>query len=154
MRGKKTDSNFVGSFITECVTHGKTTQDEIVSEAKSRINAIDDKIKEVENLKTIRSKLVDVIITFEKPAKSSNLSEINSLPFFKIQNQHICKFICDSLREKNVDINFFLKSNFDSQDVLFTIKQLIEHKVISRVGNYLLKGADFNQYLKFVLLED
>jgi hypothetical protein len=38
-------------------------------------------------------------------------------------------------------------------DILYCIKQLIEYKVISKSGDYLLRGERFDGYLKFAMME-
>jgi len=153
MRGKKIDSNFVSNFILECVSNGKTVQDEIVEEAKRKISEIDEKIKEVEKLKSTRSKLIDVV--FSLGNKKQPTEEVKNLNLFKIQNQHICKFICDSLKKESLDIASLSSkyNNFNLQDILFAIKQLIENKVIIKDKDFLIKGPEFNTYLKVVLME-
>jgi hypothetical protein len=75
MKGKKVDTEFLSYFISECIKKNKVITEDIIQEAKEEITNIDSKIKEVEKLKILRSKLIDVIHTFEKPAKS-NKNEI------------------------------------------------------------------------------
>lgn len=152
MRGKKKDSEFLSNFITECIGNHKNSPEEIVAEAKVRISNIDSKIKEVENLKAVRSKLLDVIGTFEQPSKAASTREIKALSFFKIQYPAICKQICDTLKTCNVHITW-LYEKFTPQDVIFCIKQLIEMKIISKTGDCLFRGEMFEDYLKFVLQE-
>lgn len=153
MRGKKVDSEFISHFITDCASGGKNSPEDIVKEAKIKIENIDSKIKETEKLKVIRSKLIDVVSTLEKTNKPSQDGEIKILSLFRIQNPHICKFICDKVKITTASVNSVVKSEYNSQDVLFAIKQLIEHKIILRVGDHLIKGESFVDYLNYVLLD-
>lgn len=157
MKGKKTDPNFLSEFITECVQKGINSTDEIVKHAKQNIMNIDEDIKRVERSKIVRSKLLDVIATFEKPIKN-NKEEIKYLSFFKIQNPQVCKFVCDSLRNNVISVeeisNLSKTQQYSLTDVLFCIKQLIEYKIVSRSGSHLLRGEMFDQYLKFVLRDE
>lgn len=152
MKGKKVDTEFLSNFIAKCVQQGIYSPEEMVNSAKTKISNIDDKIKEAESLKLIRSKLLDVIYTFEKPIKNRK-EEARILCFFDIKNQHICKFICDSLKNKSTNINDLKHPSYASPDVVFCIKQLLEYKVISRVGDCVLRGESFDEYMKFVLKE-
>lgn len=154
MKGRRVDTDFLSAFITECVSNNKFSTDDIVSEAKSRVNSIDEKIKEVENLKSIRCKLLDVVMTFEKNDLSNKITDSKILEFFNIQNSHICKFICDNMKNSAVKIDSLYGKDYSIQDIIFCTKQLLEHKVISKSDNYLLRGKSFNDYTKFVLQEN
>ena len=153
MRGRKVDSDFLSAFITECVTNNKFSTDDIIAEAKLRVSIIDEKIKEVEPFRLIRGKLLDVVMTFEKPDMSNKIAESKTLEFFKIQNANICKFICDNMKDSAIVMESLYNQGHSIQDIIFCIKQLLEHKVISKAGNYLLRGELFHEYLKFVLRE-
>jgi hypothetical protein len=152
MRGKKTDHEFIGEFISECIQKNIDTPDAMVKHAQNMIDEIDIEIQKVEARKVVRSKLLDVINNFDQPPKSKK-EEAKVLPFFKIQYPIICKAICDSIKISAVDINSF-NGKHDYADVLFCIKQLIEYKVIYKSGNHLLRGEMFEDYLKFALKED
>lgn len=153
MRGKKIDNIFVGNFIAECVASGLTSQNDIINNAKIQINNIDERIREVEKLKVKRSKLIDVIIKLDNYKSKVNMDEVDSLKFFKIKNHNICKFICDSICNNNVNIDLIYGLNFDSQDIDFTLKQLIDNEIIVRSINVLSKGPQFDKYMKYVFLE-
>jgi hypothetical protein len=66
MKGIKIDNEFVSTFIEACVKAGNATPSQIILEARSQLNLIDEKIKEVEILKKNRSKILGVISTLEK----------------------------------------------------------------------------------------
>ena len=151
MRGRKIDSEFLSQFITECINDNRASTDQIIDCAKTQIEFIDQKIKEVEKLRLKRNKLLDVVLTFEKSNNTRKINESKVLSFFKIQNPHICKFICDNMKESAINLESLYNRGYLIQDIVFCIKQLIEHKVISKTGDYLLRGELFQEYLKFVL---
>jgi hypothetical protein len=153
MRGKKTDPLFLSNFISECINEGIDTPDQIAAHAKKMITKIDDQIKEVEQKKITRSKLLDVITAFEQQDKTSKQEEAKILPFFKIQNPQICKIICDHVKIGIFTLDEIINIEYTSSDILFCIKQLREHKIISKSGNHICRGAMFDEYAKFVLKE-
>lgn len=154
MRGKKVDSQFLTDFIGDCVRDGKITPDEMVITAQKEIEFINLQIRKVEDLKVRRSKLLDVISTFEKPIKSHK-EEAKILTFFQIENPHICKFICDLIKDQPcTNKNNLVNSQFSQHDINFCVKQLLEHRVIAKVGESILRGEMFGKYVKFVLQED
>lgn len=153
MRGKKTDSEFISEFISQSIQQGMDTPELIVQNAKNMISSIDEQIKKIEEQKVVRSKLLDVINNFEKNNKQTKVEEAKVLSFFKIQNPHICKYICNRLKKTGLTINEIYHTDFSELDMVFCIKQLIEFKVITRMGDSLLRGEKFDEYLKFVLKE-
>lgn len=150
MRGKKFDSEFLSDFISTCIKRGMETPEEISAAAKKQIQEIDEEIKRVEKRKVIRSKLLDVVASFDKPTKTCKVEEIRALSFFKIQQPTVCKYICDTLKKSPVTIDGF-SASFSKEDITFCIKQLLEHKVINKANNLFLRGEMFDEYLKFVL---
>lgn len=152
MRGKKSDPEFLSNFISKCVVLNKTSQEDIVQAAQQQINDIDAKIIEVEKLKVIRSKLLDVVHVF-KTDTTSHKEEAKILSFFNIQHPKICKHICSLLKKETLKINNLNDSEFSKSDMVFCIKQLQEYKVIAKTGDYLIRGNKFDDYMKFVLCE-
>jgi hypothetical protein len=152
MRGKKTDPDFLSNFINKCVALNKTSQQEIVQAAHQEINEIDLKIIEVEKLKLIRSKLLDVVSVFEKEVPSHK-EEAKILSFFNIQHPNICKYICDVLKKGTLNMNKLQLIEFSKSDIVYCVKQLQEYKVIAKTGEYLIRGIKFDDYMKFVLYE-
>lgn len=148
MRGKKADPEFVSSFISQCVGRGVLTPEEIVKEAKSELQKIDDQIKAVEVLKAMRPKLLDVIATFDEPETKTQDAKL--LSFFNIQYPQTCKLICQSLGS-----NYVLEGllHVDSSELKFCHKQLMEAKVIVKSGSDLVRGEKFDEYIQFVLGE-
>lgn len=151
MRGKKIDPEFVSQFIAQCVSQGLTTPEEMIKVAKSKLQIIDDKIKEVEQLKLNRSKLLDVIYTFDKPESKEN--EARLLPFFELAYPKLCKRLCDLLKEGPVLTSIILECDLDD-NVYFCLKQLLEYKIASHYSNtHIMRGEKFDDYIKFVLRE-
>lgn len=152
MRGKKTDSEFLSNFISECVQSGMETPAAIAARAQSMIDEIDEEIKKIEAKKLLRSKLLDVVFAFDKPVKEIKSQDIRALSFFKIRQPNVCKYICDHLKSgPSTIVNFGTK--YSKEDLMFCLKQLLENKVISRSQDVFLKGDMFEEYLKFVLRE-
>lgn len=150
MRGKKSNPEFISKFISECVRQGITTPEGMVEAAKYDIKNIDDKIKEVETLKVVRSKLLDVIATFDTPEVKNE--EAKLLPFFTLKYPDICKHLCDNLKGKDhkcIDVD---QANMDP-DYTFSIKQMLECQILSRHDQYVMQGERFDEYVKFVLRE-
>ena len=153
MRGRKFNSEFLSDFICECIQKNQTTTDEILQEAKKRVNDINDKILEVEKLKLIRADFLDIISTFEKPNKPNKEDEKLGLSFFNIHNPIICKFICDTIKVSPTKISQLYDKEFDKQEIIFCLKQLLEHKVVTKRGDFVLRGEFFLQYMSFVFKE-
>jgi len=151
MRGRKIDSDFLSQFISECVSKNISSTEDIVRCAKSQIDTIDSKIREAETLKRVRCNLIDVVSVFEKQDNSKKNAESKILSLFKIQNQHICKLICDNIKDSAISMDSLYNKGYSVEDIIFCVKQLLEHKVVSKVGNYLLRGELFGEYVKFVL---
>lgn len=152
MRGKKTDSEFLSEFISSCLEEGLETPQEIVARAKNIINEIDEEIKKLEKRKLMRSKLLDVVFTFDKPVKIQKAEEVRALNFFKIQKPIVCKYICDLVKKSPTTIDAF--KDHPVEDIMFCLKQLLENKVVCRTKNTILRGDMFEDYLKFVLKEE
>jgi hypothetical protein len=150
MRGKKVDNEFLTEFISACAMNNKCSPQEIVLEAEKEISQIEESIKELQKLKLKRSKLLDVITTFNYDKKQVKQHEINNLHFFKIKNQHICKFICDLISVNGLEIDSIKSNIFLDADILYCIKQLLEYKIIYRTGTYIIRGDNYQSYYKAV----
>ena len=151
MRGKKADPAFISQFIQESVKSGMQTPPDIVAHAKDLIAKIDEEIKAVETKKITRSKLLDVIAAFEMPTRDKS-DEAKLLSFFNLGNQVDCKFICDIINVKPLDVE---KLKVLDQDKRFAIKQLIECGVLYKdaVSDQIKQDFRFDDYMKFVLHE-
>lgn len=155
MRGKKTDPTFISQFISESVQNGMETPDQIVTHAKNLINQIDEEIKSIETKKATRSKLLDVIETFEKKAKDT-AKDSGLLSFFDLQYPTECKEICETLKylASEMPIDSWKTMMSDGATVKFCLKQLLERKILFREGDILKRGERFDEYMTFVLRED
>lgn len=152
MRGKKSDVEFISDFIAECANQNLCSPEQISDEAERRIKEIDHQIREMELKKITRSKLLDVTNIFKNKKIKPDESKI--LPLFEIKNHHICKQICNLIKTSPSEVvNIISGVKYDSKDVLFCIKQLMEYKVISKTGNYFLRGNKFDEYSSIVLKE-
>lgn len=141
MRGRKVDPDFVSQFISLCIEEGKISDSDILQSAKDQISEIDEKLKEIEKLKIKRTKLLDIISSFDKPTKIDN----NILHFFNLQKPNSCKMICDYLKNKPISIKSI---NLDKEELYFCIKQLSKYKIISISEDLLLRGRFFDEYMK------
>lgn len=154
MRGKKIDKDFVTSFIIDCAAKNKTTDAEIISEAKLKISEIDNQIKQVEDLKKIRSKLLDVVISLGKNDKKNLDKEIKVLSLYDINHIQIAKYICDLIKNhEKINIKNIYKNDFNQTEFAWCIKQLLTHKVIYRLHDFLFKGQQFDLYMKSIMSE-
>lgn len=154
MKGKKIDSEFVTTFIENCVNNNIFSTDQILQSAKSQINDIDAKIKEVESLKKTRSKLLDVVLTFEqKESTQPRIQDSKILKLFNIKDKNISKIICDKLKLGPFEISTLTSINYPINDVNFCIKQLLEYKIISKLGKHILCGSMYQDYINSVLCD-
>jgi hypothetical protein len=153
MRGKKIDTEFVSSFILNCASLGKCSSEEIISSAKNEIQEIDKQIKHVEELKIKRSKLLDVILSFDKVEKTKpSQLEKQMISFYEIKDLHIGKDICDLLKNRD-KIKIAEIKNYKFEDISWCIKQLIIHKIVCKLQDSLVKGQEFDNFMMFVMKE-
>ena len=154
MKGKKTDSEFVTNFISSCAGKNLFLKDEICQSAKDQILEIDNKIKDIKNLKILRSKLLDVLVYLD-----ANKIEVERpySDFWKIEYYGISSFIanCVDGGETSLEevIDFMERQSTypcKKEEIIFSIKQLIEKEVITKDKNILGKGNKFDEYLKFL----
>jgi hypothetical protein len=136
MQGKKLDSEFISSFIEESIKLNNATIDGIVNAAQKEIYEIDEKIREIEQLKTRRCKLNNVIEYLKKP--KADLKQMKILKLYEIKNHNICKEICNSLPLKIKQIK--------DKNIIYAIKQLVDYKIIVKVGDIFIAGEMFEEY--------
>jgi len=153
MKGKRTDTEFVSNFISECVSKGANTPDLILKSAKEILANIDEEIRKAEESKKYRSKILDVIASFEETKKTSKIEEVRALSYFNMEHPQICYHICLSLKKGPLMKEDF-GDKYPSSNLVYCIKQLLEHKVISKTGKYFLRGDNFADYLQTVYKED
>lgn len=148
MKGKKVDNAFVSSFISESVAHGKVTTNEIVTRAQDQINEIDQKIIEVENLKKLRSKLLDVVITFDRNHRSGHQLDEVLIKFHAVKDKKIALRICNNIfRYNNV---FEIKEAFPSPEEIYCVKQLLEFNILQRAEETIKAGENFPAFKSFL----
>jgi hypothetical protein len=152
MKGKKVDQEFVSQFIIQCTKKELNTPDLIVEYVKKLIAIIDHKIIDAEKQKIKRGKLLDVISTFEKNNKIAD-QKAKQLPFFQIKNIALCQFIIRQIKIKPCRLEDFSSNIYSKPDIIFNLKQLLEHQVISKTEGIFVKGEKFEKYLDFVLQE-
>jgi hypothetical protein len=148
MRGKRINLEFISNYITSCINKNAVSSTAILAQAKKDIEDIDKKIIEAEQLKILRSKLLDVVSTFELSNNRSKDRDI--LKFISIKHLHICKKICNYLNISNINIADIDQFNCNKEQLLFTIKQLQDFKIIKRIGQSLVKGDHYYNYNKFI----
>jgi hypothetical protein len=148
MKGKKIDNTFVANFISESVSNGKFTTNEIVNSAKNQIKEIDQKIIEVENLKKIRSKLLDVIIVFDRNYRQKAAIDNNLINFYQIKDKNLASSLCEKVFIKNNLIDF--KKNFPSTEEIQCMKQLLEFNILQKTEDIIKAGENFHQFKTFL----
>lgn len=147
MRGKKVDTEFLSDFIQGCVSAGIDSTDGFVEKAKKDIETIDSQIKAMEKKKILRCKLLGVISSFEKTSKPSKCDEAKILTFFKLSHPDICENICKVIDHKGIFSDIVVGNRLDTA---FSIKQLLEHKILHKVGNNFVAGLEFDSYIRFL----
>lgn len=151
MRGRKIDLEFVSKYIVNCVNNGTTNSDDIRYLALSEINDIDKKIKEVEDLKKMRSKLFDVTITLNRFEEKTS-----PIDFFDIKNKKISFDIINNFSGSELSLSYLLNNISESKDeILFSIKQLISSNVIlswkKNNETYFNCSINFNLFKNFLI---
>ena len=144
MKGKKKDIEFITKFISKSVIQGLDTPELMVNKAKKMVAKIDEQIIRAEKKKELRAKLLDVISNFEKAEIKSKLEDEKLFSFLKIQDRKNAEIICNSA-ENGIKINN-LKCQCNESDLCFLIKQMIELKIISKVGDCLVRGDAFKEF--------
>jgi hypothetical protein len=153
MKGKKIDHDFLNLFMNECLKNGITSSEDMVCSAKNQIEIIDLKIKEIEELKILRCKLLDVVSSFEKNEKHISKQDQKTLIFYKINNANISKNICKILIEFNNELplkELEIRIKKSKHDIYFCIKQMIDIGILYRSESFLKKGFMFDEYLVFL----
>lgn len=138
MKGKKTDSEFLSNFISDCLQNGKISQEEILETANLKIIELDQKIKEINNIKILRSKLLDIVHAF---GNSTKIKE-KYLKYCNIDIKYSSDICLLLKKEKMIKI-----------PINNCINQMIEYNIISKKDNYLVCGDNFEDYLKFLVGE-
>ena len=146
MKGKKADAEFVAEFIEQSLKDGIFQQNDIVNSAKNKILEIENKIIEVEKLKAIRSKLLDVVEFLE-------LKEKKEVKIFTITNYNLCNNICN-LTTDNLYKLFMLNRALNyPKDFDHAIEELIKNKILKKVGSSVCSGSNMQNYKNFANME-
>lgn len=148
MKGKKVDNAFVSNFISESVANGKVTTNEIVARAQDQISEIDQKIIEVENLKKIRSKLLDVVITFDRNHRSGHQLDEVLIKFHRVKDKRMAQRICDNIFRYNNVVE--IKQAFPSVEEIYCVKQLLEFNILQRAEETIKAGENFPAFKSFL----
>lgn len=147
MKGRRKDLDFFNQFIVKCAENNQLTPVEIINSAQSEIEKIDEKIKEVEELKKIRGKLLDVIYILGKP--STPEIKTDCLVFSNISNLSIAQYICRLIALEN-KVKVSSLKQFSEQDLFICIKQLVSNKIIYKKQDLLMESANFSKFVKFL----
>lgn len=144
MRGKKVDAEFVSEFIVDCAKRKITNPTDVAKEAEKQIISIDQKIKEVEALKKIRSKLTDVISTLTAKVKD-NSEEKKALSFYQLSNLSFTQMMTTRVRDEPFDIKLLRKES------AHLIKEILAAKILNKEGDQLVQGDEYQNFLDFCL---
>lgn len=90
--------------------------------------------------------MLGVVESLQNSEKINKQNQSKLLPFFRISRPDICKNICEGLKTGVVYLN-------DDLDVIFCIKQMIELKIVAKIGDHLVRGSMFDNYVKFIIKE-
>lgn len=134
MRGKSIDVDFISGFVQECVANGKQTPKEIASEARIKIDRIDDQIRQVENLKGERSRLIDVVNSFDSSEENDSAESgtfATSACLSDALTNQIYSFVKES---KLISINDLLEKfgHGNKNKIFLGVKQLTEAGLVAR----------------------
>lgn len=143
MRGKSVDAEFISVFIEKCVQKDKVTPKDIAHEAKIKINDIDHKIKMIEELKKERSKLIDVISSFDLPEEENELEDsiVQESDQECLKDDFISKVFEFVQQNEGSSITEILSRfhRVEKEKVYFAIKQLISSSLVERTENNSFK---------------
>lgn len=152
MRGKKIDTNFVAEFVTTCVKEGKVSSETISADAYKKIAEIDLQIKAVDELKKLRSKLYDVIISFDEKSVKDKSEDKIILDFYSVEDKKLASEIINSIEKNNQFVFTFPipKEISDPDGMIFCIKQMSRLKIISpQEKGIFLRGVNYQAYVDF-----
>lgn len=148
MKGKKVDNDFVSTFISESCAVGKTTTNEVVASALEQIKNIDQKIAEVEHLKKIRSKLLDVVIIFDRNHRVGPQIDQVLINFHRVKDKKIAKMICEKIF--NYSEMSEIKKAFSADEEIYCLKQLLEFNILQKYEEKIKAGENFSAFKLFL----
>lgn len=133
MRGKSLDIDFISTFVEECVQNDKSSPKDIASEAKIKIGNIDNEIRRIESLKVERSRLMDVVTSFDLPEEEDEAETVFATPECLDDPfvQQVCMFVG---RRGPVMVRDFLDEFGDAlkEQIFLSLKRLSEAGIIAR----------------------
>ena len=150
---------FLPNFIQECLSEGKNTPAKMCEEAQERIRSLDQKIKEIEELRNERNNLYAIIRQFggNKKKKTEYKTIDFSVPPDKLSDLHtkICIGICDIIESipegvENGEIITLLESagiaSYEEQeDIFWSVKWLYGRDIISKNAMKFIKGKSWKE---------
>lgn len=144
MRGKSVDTEFVSSFIQECASINKLSPEDVCEEALRKIEEIDKQLK-------LRLKLVDVL-SFFNYKKKPTIIERQEISFDSIAKEPAAEIFgiianAGHLNTEDMMSRFATYQDPYRKDLIFTLKQLLEAKVIFRNSSGVLAhGPNFKLF--------
>jgi len=70
------------------------------------------------------------------------------LIFSQFQYQDICRFICT--KSLPIDLKKINTDVYSKDDILFSVKQLLENKILKKTDNYLVADSVYNEYISYL----
>lgn len=148
MKGKKVDNLFVSDFISNCCETGRVTVDQIAESAKAQMDEIDQKIAEVEDLKKYRSKLLDVLIVFDRNHRHGPQIDQVLVNFHRVKDKRMARTLCEKIFSySNVHE---IKKAFPSTEEIHCVKQLLEFNILQRIEETIKAGENFPAFKNFL----
>lgn len=142
MRGHKKNHNFIIDYIKSCFKQNKLTAHDICLSAKNRIDFIDEKIKEVEELKKEKKLLVDVLDHFHY--KNDQFDKLE-LQFFSIENKNIAIKICQTIPNEIIT---------NDEYEIFCLKQLVYFKVLECFNGIFYPSINYDKFINWSSCEN
>lgn len=133
MRGKSLDIDFISEFVEECVQNDKLSPKDIASEAKIKIGNIDNEIRRIEGLKAERSRLMDVVTSFDLPDEEEETETVFAAP--ECLDDPFVRQVCMLVaRMGNPKVADFLAEFGEAlkEQVFHALKRLNEAGIIAR----------------------
>jgi hypothetical protein len=137
--------DFLEDFINWCIADGKSTPEEICATALKEIRDLDEKIAEIEKLRSEQANYRMIIrrlggdIKRPKRKKASSLDLDFTVPEYKLDKniRFLCVSVCNLLeKEKKATVRRILdnvaKSIDESEPVYIAIKWLVENGILER----------------------
>lgn len=142
MKGKKLDIEFITTFITDCVSKGHTSKQEIYEVAKEHMAQCE---AQIDDLKHRLLGCHDVLASFKD--MSDRALEQDTLSFFALSNKswahHICQNICSG-------INDIDQLQLPSEALFALLSQMQDLKILSIHDGMVHKNERFEQFSLFL----